>query len=81
MRLRAIVHHQRRRASCRQPLFAFSSFVKFQAAIHAIDAFVVPAMTERSQPREQLAKALFRSGMGQLQQQLDDLAIPTRCGW
>jgi hypothetical protein len=35
-------------------------------------------MTERSQPREQLAKALFRSGVGQLQQLLDDLAIPIR---
>jgi hypothetical protein len=35
-------------------------------------------MTERSHAREQLAKALLGSRMGQLQEQLDDLAIPVR---
>ena len=56
-------------------VFAFSSFVQFQAAINAIDPFVVPTMAQATQPLEQLAKSLLRSLPGQLQEQLHDWAI------
>src|SRR5215211_21715 len=71
-------HNQRRRASCRQTLFAFSSFVKFQAAIDAIDTFVIPLMAQPSQSVEQLPKPLFRSPLGQLQEQLHYFLVPVR---
>src|SRR5215208_5152820 len=69
-------HNQRRRASCRQTLFAFSSFVKLEAAIHAVDTFVIPRLAQPSQSLEQLPKPLFRSPLSQLQKQLHYFLIP-----
>jgi hypothetical protein len=56
-------------------LLPFRLFVQFQAAINAIDPFVVPAVTLATQPLEQLAKSLLRSLSGQLQEQLHDWSI------
>jgi len=48
-------------------VFAFTSFVQLQAAIHAMDTFVIPTPTLASQSLEQLWKSFLRSLMGQLQ--------------
>ena len=48
--------------------FAFSFFIQFEAAINAIDTFVVPAMAHATQAFEQLTESLFWPSPGQLQQ-------------
>src|SRR6185369_2270001 len=60
-------HYQRSGTSCRQTSFAFSFFVQFQAAINAIDPFVVPTVAQAPQSLEQLSKSLLWAMPGQLQ--------------
>ena len=51
---------------------------QFQAAIDAIDTFVIPLMVQPPQPLEQLPKALFRSPLGQFQKYLHYFLVRIR---
>ena len=61
----------------RQAPFAATALVELQGTIHAIDPFVVPAVSRSADALVELAEAEFRVAMGERQQHIDDrLVVP-----